>query len=292
MGIFNFRKKMRERLEEVFSEEEDAPAARMEATDARSDGPAAPPAGGSPATPLMERATEFFGKLQQRADELAQEATESGQLIADADTDPFKRSFAQFKSGILAQFTAILQKGNQTFSSQIMPKAGFTEMAPLSELFSTWQQHVTDRMTGVFDNIQERDLEKEYADTQAEYAVAREQAHCKQCGAKLEIKQFYFMATYITCSYCQTQNTFDPGSKARMMEHLARPLAELRNKPLYDRYREERNRAGVKAAAPYYEAFAKGMAAEMDKILPGMEEQHRNFYRRMMHEYNNHGLAL
>lgn len=292
MGIFNFRKKTRERLEEVLNDEEEAPAAHTEATAARSEVPSKPAAGGAPATPLMERATQFFGKLQQRADELAQEATESGQLIADADTDPYKRSFAQFKSGILAQFTAILQKGNQTFSSQIMPKAGFGDMQALSELFSTWQQYVTGRMTGVFDSIQERDLEKEYADTQAEYAAACEQAHCKQCGAKLEIKQFYFMATYITCSYCQTQNTFDPGSKARLMEHLARPLAELRNKPLYDRYREERNRAGAKAATPFYEAFAKGMAAEMDKILPGMEEQHQNFYRRMMHEYTTHHLAF
>src|SRR3546814_4252100 len=105
-----------------------------------------------------------------------------------------------------------------------------------------WQRHVMGQMTGVFDNIVERDLEREYADTQAEYAAACERAHCKQCGAKLEIQQFYFMSTYIACGFCQTQNTFDPGTKARMMEHLARPLAESRCKPLYDRYREERNR--------------------------------------------------
>src|SRR3546814_9818753 len=112
-------------------------------------------------------------------------------MIADADMDPFKRSFAQFKGGIIAQFTAIIQKGSETFSSQIMPKAGFHEMTGLSSLFTTWQRHVMGQMTGVFDNIVERDLEREYADTQAEYAAACERAHCKQCGAKLEIQQFY-----------------------------------------------------------------------------------------------------
>jgi|SRR5690606_14182304 len=246
----------------------------------------------TPDAPLVERAKQFFGKLQQRADELAQEATESGQLIADADTDPFKRSFAQFKGGIIAQFTAIIQKGSETFSSQIMPKAGFHEMEGLSSLFTTWQRHVMGQMTGVFDNIVERDLEKEYADTQAAYTAACERAACKQCGAKLEIKQFYFMSTYITCGFCQTQNTFDPGTKARLMEHLARPLAESRCKALHDRYREERNRAGKEAATPFYEAFAKAMTAEMDRILPGMEAQHHHFYERMMHEYINHHLSL
>lgn len=242
--------------------------------------------------PIVERATQFFGKLQQRADELAAEATESGQLIADADTDPFKRSFAQFKGGIIAQFTAIIQKGSETFSSQIMSKAGFHEVEALSSLFNTWHSHVMGQMTGVFDNIVERDLEKEYADIQAEYTAACERAHCKQCGAKLEIKQFYFMSTYIACSFCQTQNTFDPGTKARMMEHLARPLAELRCKPQYDRYREERNRAGKEAATPFYDTFAKAMTNEMDQLLPGMEEQHHHFYERMMHEYVNHHIAL
>lgn len=246
----------------------------------------------TPDTPLVERAKQFFGKLQQRADELAQEATESGQLIADADTDPFKRSFAQFKAGIIAQFTAIIQKGTETFSSQIMPKAGIHEMQNLSSLFTAWQRHVMGQMTGVFDNIVERDLEKEYADTQAEYTAACERAQCKQCGAKLEIKQFYFMSTYIACGFCQTQNTFDPGTKARMMEHLARPLAELRCKTLYDRYREERNRVGKEAATPFYDDFARAMTGEMDRILPGMTEQHQNFYRRMMAEYVNHYMSL
>lgn len=238
-------------------------------------------------TPLTERAQQFFRKLQQRADELAQEATESGQLIADADTDPFKRSFAQFKAGIIAQFTAIIQKGSETFSQQVMPKAGFHEMSGLSSLFTTWQRHVMDQMTGVFDNIVERDLEKEYAETMAEYELASEQASCKQCGGKLEIRQFYFMATYITCRFCQTQNTFDPGSRARMMEILARPLAELRCKALHDQYREERNRVGKKAATPLYEAFVRAMTDEMDRILPGMEEQHENFYKRLMADYGN-----
>lgn len=50
---------------------------------------------------------------------------------------------------------------------------------------------------------------------------------CTQCKAPLPVKQNFFRSYYQTCDYCQTVNTFEPGTIARNVEHFAlHPLAE------------------------------------------------------------------
>jgi len=240
---------------------------------------------------LTERAHTFFDKMEARAQEIMEEAKASGQLVADADQDPFKRSFLQFKGAIIAQFTAIIQKGSTIYQTQIMPKARGTEMISISQLFSNWHAKVLTMMNQAFDGIVERNLEEEYQEIMASYNLAKDQFTCKQCGARLAIKQFYFHASYITCEYCQTQNTFDPGTKARLLEHIARPLAESRCVNEYEHFREERSKLGASAATPAYEAYLKAMIHEMDNILPGLNEQHQNFYNRMLNDYHKLGIA-
>ncbi|MHA7060028.1 hypothetical protein ACWGOQ_0022565 [Aquimarina sp. M1] len=44
---------------------------------------------------------------------------------------------------------------------------------------------------------------------------------CTQCQAQLPIKDNFFRSYYSTCDYCQTVNTFEPGTKARNIEHFA-----------------------------------------------------------------------
>ncbi|WP_282089820.1 hypothetical protein [Aquimarina algiphila] len=44
---------------------------------------------------------------------------------------------------------------------------------------------------------------------------------CTQCQAKLPVKDNFFRSYYSTCEYCQTVNTFEPGTKARNIEHFA-----------------------------------------------------------------------
>lgn len=44
---------------------------------------------------------------------------------------------------------------------------------------------------------------------------------CTQCQAKLPVKSNFFRSYYSTCDYCQTVNTFEPGTKARNIEHFA-----------------------------------------------------------------------
>lgn len=236
---------------------------------------------------LIDRANTYFHKMEVRSQEIMDEVKETGQLLADADSDPYKRSYLQFKSGIIAQFTAIIQKGSETFQTQILPKANTFEMVTLSQLYNTWHTKVLNMMTNAFDGVMERNLEKEYTEIMQAYNLIREKFNCRQCGALLEIKGLYFTATYLTCGFCQTQNTFDPGTKARMIEHIARPLAESRCKEQYEIYRQKKSTEGHKAASAEYEKYVKAMIKQMNKILPGMEAQNQNFYNRLINDYTN-----
>lgn len=236
-------------------------------------------------TPLVLRLETFLDKLHQRAEEIYTEIRATAQSIADADNDPFKRSFLQFKSGMIAQFTAIMQKGSNTYQAEVIPKASTTELIKLSQMFNEWHLSVLNMMTSAFDQVSERDLEKEYTEIMTAYGYNKDRFHCKQCGGKLEISSFYFTATYVACPYCRTQNTFDPGSKVRMLEHLARPLAELRCKALYEKYRQYRSDFGAQNAKEKYREYLQALINEMDNILPGMESQHRNFYDRLLSDY-------
>ncbi|ANE51694.1 hypothetical protein [Flavisolibacter tropicus] len=50
---------------------------------------------------------------------------------------------------------------------------------------------------------------------------------CTQCRAPLPVQQNIFRSYYQACEYCQTMNTFEPGTIARNVEHFAlQPIAE------------------------------------------------------------------
>ncbi|MFC6099878.1 hypothetical protein [Olivibacter domesticus] len=239
-------------------------------------------------TPLTQRLQTFLGKLHARAEEMHAEVQDSAQSVADADSDPFKRSYLQFKAGMIAQFNAIMQKGSGVYQKEVVPKASPMELMALSQLFNDWNISVLNMMTSAFDHVVERDLEREYREIMEEYERYKDRFHCKQCGGKLEIHTFYFTATYIACPYCRTQNTFDPGTKVRMAEHLARPLAELRCRGDYETYKQQRKLLGAKGAEESYRAYVFALIGEMDNILPGLETQHQNFCNRLLDDYQRH----
>ncbi|MCZ6602139.1 MAG: hypothetical protein O6952_03955, partial [Planctomycetota bacterium] len=43
---------------------------------------------------------------------------------------------------------------------------------------------------------------------------------CTQCKAKLEVPEQFFRSVHVTCQYCTTVNTFEPGGKVRAVEHF------------------------------------------------------------------------
>jgi hypothetical protein len=60
---------------------------------------------------------------------------------------------------------------------------------------------------------------------------------CTQCRAPLPVQQNIFRSYYQACEYCQTMNTFGPGTIARNVEHFAlHPLAEEKGLKEYFTY--------------------------------------------------------
>jgi len=243
------------------------------------------------ATDLVTRLQVFLARLDEKAQGLYTEAKENAQAIADADPDPFKRSYYQFKMGIQGQFQALLQKANRTYQTQVLPKANMFEQMKLTAMYSEWHTKFMYLMADVFQGVQLRDLEKEYREIMDDYNETKEKFHCAQCGAKLEINQFYYISTYITCPYCQTQNTFHPGTKTRMLELITRDLAEYRHRDLKDTYKGIRKEQGVKAAEQAFRTYMRAVIDEMNVIQPGMEVQNDQFYRRIVEEYICHGIG-
>ena len=55
----------------------------------------------------------------------------------------------------------------------------------------------------------------------------------------IEIEKIFLIETYISCPYCQTQNTFAPSTQARNLQNIARGLAEQRTAHLYEEFERE-----------------------------------------------------
>ena len=239
----------------------------------------------NPPTDVVSRLRIFLDKLGVKAEELYQATQENAQAVADGDSDPYKRSFHQFKAGVIGQFQVLLQKATSTYETQVLPKARLFEQTEASLLFSQWHSKVLNQMTTAFDGVQLRDLEKEYQEIMDDYNRTKDSFYCTQCSGKLEINELYYISTYITCPHCKTQNTFHPGTKTRMLELICRDLAELRHRGLGEKHKADRDANGAKAALSSYRSYMRAVFDEMNRIQPGMEAENEKFYQRLLTDY-------
>ena len=188
---------------------------------------------------LEQRFRVFIEKLTERAESLAKETRDAMQEIYDEDTDPYKRSFGNFLMGVKGQFNGIIDKAEDVFKQQIKPyEPSFYEtQTPEGELqekwfrkihddFEKWKDKMRDLADSIESHVKEPSAEEKLREIVEEYNAVKDNFHCSQCGAGLEIKELYFISTYITCPYCQTQNTFVPSDKMREYEFVAKDFAE------------------------------------------------------------------
>ena len=91
----------------------------------------------------------------------------------------------------------------------------------------------------------------------------------------------FFIATYMTCPYCQTQNTFLPSTGAQLVLHQARSLAELRTAHLQKAYED-----GYPKDPLLYKQYLRAMFDEWNKIVPDMAAENEKFYLRLLKDNN------
>lgn len=212
---------------------------------------------------LLERFNAFLVKLEEKAQELHEETLTVAQEISNGD----ETSYYHFKLGIEGQFNALVRKGQEIFEKQINSKA--YDKLPFETLKATsieakeYDKKIenAERKLDDFENsiqkLAHKSFKKVIPQNPEEKLVAiledydniRNQFCCSQCGANLKLTKIYFVSAYITCEFCQTQNTFIPSAKTVGLPDLVREIAETRTKELEKEYSKE------KVNQTYFEKF-------------------------------------
>ena len=112
----------------------------------------------------------------------------------------------------------------------------------------------------------------------------KDKFHCSQCGANLEIKELYFISTYITCPYCQTQNTFVPSDKMREFEFVAKDFAEEKTREeekLYEKISSSDAASAEEEFLAYFLWRAAVWKIVADTVPTFAEANKKVFYREM-----------
>ena len=246
---------------------------------------------------LEQRFRVFIEKLAERAESLAEETRDAIQEIYDEDADPYKRSFGNFLMGVKGQFKGIIDKAEEVFKQQIKPHAPsfLKTQTPEGELqeqwfrkihddFEKWKDKMRDLADSIENQVKKPSAEEKLREIVEEYNAVKDKFHCSQCGANLEIKELYFISTYITCPYCQTQNTFVPSDKMREFEFVTKDFAEEKTREeekLYEKISSSDAASAEEEFLAYFLWRAAVWKIVADTVPTFAEANKKVFYREM-----------
>jgi RNA polymerase-binding transcription factor DksA len=234
----------------------------------------------------QERWFVFLEKLEARMEEMCSAAIPELKTVFEEDQDPYKRAHGRMLAGLLGQLHQIRDKANEVKEQQIIPLLYSGHMLhPFREACFNRHYAFEDRLNRYVAQLQEtagrRDLEAFYQEQLAAFEQIKDQFCCKQCGGKIPVPKMFFIATYLSCAYCQTQNTFLPSSGAQLVLHQARSLAEQRTAHLLKAYENSRPKDPA-----LYRQYLRAMFDEWNKIVPDMAEENEKFHLRLLKDYN------
>ena len=172
----------------------------------------------------QERWEAFRSKIAGRLDELITETEDLFPLVFEA-AEYETTTFLNAWQGFFSQSQGLIGKLMDTWHEQVehaFLKTGVKDNDPIFvaernkglELEYQLEKRFRAYEISAFAKIAKRLLEEVRAILSKDFC-------CTQCQAPLEIKQDFFRSYYATCQYCQTVNTFEPGLKARNIEHFA-----------------------------------------------------------------------
>ncbi len=275
----------------------------------------------------------FVEKLELRMKEFGDASIPELSSLNDIDTDGFKQGYHRMKSAVLGQLNSINQKAKDVLEEKVsyfqniayhQNRDAFFEfrsqcnqrLEKLEQLHRHYQNEI--------DATDQEDFEIAYQKILDEFEDIKYKFKCVQCSSPIAIDQMYFTTTYITCTSCQTQNTYEPSTQAKGLEHLGRSLAEQRTAHLLKAYTEiapkdqelylqkhqlecslfnERDqkiiaektakieelgkqRQDLETNRPIlYQTYLRAMFDEWNKINPAMQQEHEKFYSRLLNEH-------
>lgn len=248
-----------------------------------------------------ERWFVFLDKLEARISELTEAGIPELEEVFKEDKDPFKRSQYHMLQGLMGQINNMRDKANDA-KEQNISNFIYSAEASLPSIITPagheYHRYLQDfrmacldryalfdkRLNAALDKLRnaegEKDLETAYQQELVAFEKIKDQFCCKQCGGHITLPKMFFIDTYITCPFCQSQNTYSPSTAARMVFHNARALAEQRTADL---------RAAYENCDPpsliLYEKYLRAMFDEWNKIVPDMAGENEKFYQRLLHDY-------
>lgn len=289
---------------------------------------------------LEARWNSFLVKLEGKYDEVLAAIEQEGTAVYQQDTDEFKRAFIRFKSGMDGQLSNICDKASETCDKEIRDTFYELDKGPLHpthgvlyewrnrclETYSNWENRITAKQKKAWIKVEQLDdPELKYQAILLEYEQIKDKFNCKQCGGSLTLEKIFFISTYVTCPHCQTQNTFEPSRQARMLEHIARDLAERRTAHLLDAYEKEKElerelymqghelklslihesnkkiiaekeakrleieklrQEAIKNAPSTYRRYLRAMFDEWNLLVPELKEQNEKVYQSRLKDFN------
>lgn len=294
------------------------------------------------ANETKERWFVFLEKLETKMQELCEAAIPELEDSFKNDDDIYKRTHGRLLAGINGQLENIRRKAYDTYDEKIQGfyqtvQGNVSALSPHYNMLFNFRNECSNRYHRQFDdklhywqeqlkNTGKENLEIKYQALLDEFEAIKNKFNCRQCGAPLHINQIFFINTYITCPHCQSQNSFEPSTQAKQLEHLGRELAEQRTAPLLQAYenelqkerdlyqqkhetalsmihekdkkrREQTNlltedlerqrQQAIRNAPGLYETYLRAMFDEWNKIVPSLAPQNEKFYQRMLSDFRN-----
>lgn len=279
-----------------------------------------------------ERWFIFLDKLEIKIEELCTSAIPELKELMATDEDVYKRTFGRVYSGVNGQLENIRKKARETLEEKILGiydniKFDVSVQHPYYNNLSDFRSVCHDRHNNFekkyqywndqLEKTREVDLEIDYQKIVQEYDAIKNKFNCKQCGGNITIEKIFFITTYISCSHCQTQNTFEPSTQSRMLLNFAKQLAEQRTAHLYELYSVEKNKErelyherhelsltriheknkqtldqkakemedlekrrqeAIVNAPKLYHSYLRAMFDELNKITPDLKEHNEKLY--------------
>jgi hypothetical protein len=250
----------------------------------------------------------FLGKIESRFHEmLSQSEALLPNVLEFQDFDPTPMNVAW--QGIETQAKELISKIDDTWQEKVSPAfdevrdAGEAEVeeadGDLSEYYEGFYKVYRKEQDKA--NLLSDKLERELKNYQVRtFAVAARKLQaraseelgkmflCSQCKAPLPVRKNFFRSYYETCTYCQTVNTFEPGTIARQVEHFAvHAIAEEKALPEFHAYWDVEDKfKGQRDDEPQivagqtvldaYTVYAEKYLKARIEIIPDLETQYNN----------------
>lgn len=229
----------------------------------------------------------FLEKLEARMEEMTTAAIPELQQVYNDDKDPYKRAHSHMLSGLIGQINQMRHKANEVKEATIIPFMDAEGFEHYDKRIDCLDRHniFEDKIDQCISLLQattgKEDLEAAYQEQLKAFENIKDKFSCRQCGGNITMEKIFYIATYVKCPFCQTQNTFFPSTELSMVFHNARALAEQRTAHLLKRYEQANTKDPV-----LYQQYLRAMFDEWNNIVPDMATENEKFYERLLKDHS------